>query len=132
MNKKRIGVLLIGIIVIVGAIIAGMFITRGQSSGGYEAVFLTNNQVYFGKISDKNSQYVVLSDIYYIQVTQPLQSQSVDKAPQASLNLVKLGNELHGPGDEMRINRDHILFIENLKTDSQVVKAIESYKSSNR
>lgn len=34
----------------------------------YQAVFLTNGQVYFGKISHANSQYVNLTDIYYLQV----------------------------------------------------------------
>ena len=93
----------------------------------YQAVFLSNNQVYFGRLSSPKADYPVLRDIFYLQATQVLQPRDVNN-PQQQMQLVKLGNELHGPSDEMRINRDHILFVEDLKPDSQVVKAIESFK----
>jgi|SRR3989344_6770135 len=98
----------------------------------YQAVFLSNNQVYFGKLSSPKSDYPVLRDIFYLQVTQTLQPQDPNVSPPASgqqIQLVKLGNELHGPIDEMKINKDQILFIEDLKPDSQVVKAIEAFKT---
>lgn len=100
------------------------------STGSYQAVFLSNNQVYFGKLSSANAQYPILRDIYYLQITQPLQPKDETAPPSPNINLVKLGSEIHGPLDEMRINRDHILFIEDLKADSQVAKAIEDYKKT--
>jgi len=103
---------------------------------GYQAVFLTNGQVYFGKISNKEEDYVKLNDVFYLQVVQPplqgtpqAQNQQ-QKQQQPQISLVKLGNELHGPIDEMNINSDHILFYEDLKQDSQVVKAIEQFKAN--
>jgi len=42
--------------------------------------------------------------------------------------LLKLGNEVHGPEDQMEINREHVVFIEKLKTDGKVAKAIAAYK----
>lgn len=113
-------------------IVLGILWQTGVLSGeageaDYQAVFLTNNQVYFGKLYSAASQYPVLKDVYYLQVTQVLQPADPD-APQQQINLVKLGGELHGPTDEMRINRDQILFVEDLKPDSQVVTAIESFK----
>jgi len=97
----------------------------------YQAVFLTNDQVYFGKLSNLDSQYPTLSDIYYLQVGQTLQplDQNAPSAP--TISLVKLGNELHGPTDVMSINRDQILFWEDIRSDSQVSKAILDAKSSN-
>ena len=97
-------------------------------SGAYQAVFLDNNQVYFGKLTNTASAYPVLKDIFYLRVTQPLQPPEGGTA-QPDINLVKLGTELHGPSDEMRINREHILFIEDLKDDSEVTKAINSFKA---
>ena len=44
------------------------------------------------------------------------------------LVLIKFGTELHGPMDRMTINRDHILFWEDLKPDSTVVRSITQYK----
>lgn len=105
----------------------GIFPTGTSSE--YQAVFLSNNQVYFGKLSNPRSAYPTLRDIYYLQVTQPLQPVDLSQS-QSQINLVKLGGELHGPKDEMMINKDHILFIENLKDDSRVVNSIKDYKKS--
>jgi len=97
----------------------------------YQAVFLDNGQVYFGRVSNKESVYVKLTDIYYLQSKQSLQNQTKDGIlNQPDLALIKLGKELHGPRDEMEINRDHILFIETLADDSRVVRAIREYESN--
>ena len=72
----------------------------------------------------------MLKEFYYPQVTQTLQPRDESEPAPPNINLVKLGGEIHGPTDEMRINRDHILFVEDLKADSQVVTAIKSFKES--
>jgi hypothetical protein len=96
----------------------------------YQAVFLNNNQVYFGKIGNSmGSQFVELKDIYYLQVQQQIQPATSKNAPATNISLVKLGGELHGPTDVMYINRDQILLIEDLRTDSNLVKAIDQYKA---
>jgi hypothetical protein len=38
--------------------------------------------------------------------------------------LVKLGNELHGPTDELYINPNQVVFYEFLRDDSKVVESI--------
>lgn len=128
-------VIILGIIGFIGYryFITGSFkaaFTFGQSDNSdYSAVFLTNSQVYFGKISNINSKYVKLTDIYYFQVQQKLQPKEGEQAT-PDVSLVKLGNELHGPKDEMYINRDQVLFFENMKKDSKVVDAIMRYKEA--
>jgi hypothetical protein len=104
----------------------------GVKSDQYQAVFLTNGQVYFGKVSNINSGYVKLSDIYYLQVQQSVQPTDKNKTDQSQVSLAKLGSELHGPEDSMNINRDQVLFWENLKNDGKVVQAINSYKQNNK
>lgn len=103
-----------------------------SKSSGYSAVFLTNNQVYFGKLSDENSNYPRLRDVYYLRVDRQLQPPPATESAQPEVSLIKLGNELHGPLDEIRFNRQQILFIEDLKTDGRVHKAIEEFKNRNR
>ncbi len=134
------------IIIIVVIVLAGyllFFKDRGITIGGltqagpsdYQAVFLINNQVYFGKLSDVASDFPVLRDIYYLQVEQqlqPVQGEEASQPAQPNVSLVKLGGELHGPVDEMRINREQILLIENLREDSNVVKAILEFKESQK
>jgi hypothetical protein len=97
----------------------------------YQAVFVNVNgtnggQVYFGKVTSMTTQYIHLANVFYIQ-----NQQSNDQSTNGSYNLVKLGCELHGPQDEMVINRDQVFFWENLKSDSQVAtKAAEFYKQN--
>ncbi len=98
-----------------------------QTGGTWQAVFLSNGQVYFGKVVKQSKDTIVIKDIYYLQVNQTIQPKDQTETTQPELSLIKLGNELHGPTDEMRINRLHVLFIEDLKADSRVVTAISNY-----
>lgn len=105
----------------------------GVKKNQYQAVFLANGQVYFGKLKNPNNTYLILSDVYYLQV----QNNDKDEQPQDQAQqpqsgepqLIKLGEELHGPEDEMRISKDQVTFWENLKDESKIVKAIKQYTS---
>ncbi len=142
--------IILGLVIVLIIVLGVLFREKlfGGKSGGeeavieqvsdYQAVFLTNGQVYFGKVANSESTYVTLNDIFYLQVVQPpLQGTAQEseaaiaaQEQQPQISLVKLGNELHGPVDEMHINRDHILFFEDLKADGQVVTAIKDYKAN--
>lgn len=100
-----------------------------NSSSDYSAVFLVNGQVYFGKLGSSSGGYTSMTDIYYLQTNQKVQPSDKKAADttQDQLSLVKLGNELHGPKDKMRINNSQIVFTEDLKSDGQVVKAITAF-----
>ncbi|MCA9330185.1 hypothetical protein KDA11_06040 [Candidatus Saccharibacteria bacterium] len=99
----------------------------GVKSSQYQALFLTNGQVYFGKIEKADSKTVKISDIFYLQVQQTVQPKE-DEDQKGETQLVKLGEELHGPEDEMFIDRSQVLFWENLKDNGKVVEAIKQYK----
>lgn len=101
------------------------------NSKEFQAVFLTNGQVYFGKLGDLNHKYVTLTDIYYLQVQSSdnsLQNASSSTTTNSQVSLAKLGSELHGPEDKMSISSDQVLFWENLKSDSKVSQAISKYQ----
>jgi len=105
--------------------------TATVPTGTYQAVFLDNGQTYFGELKKDNDDFYILTNVYYLQSKQGSQSpESLAAGENASL--VKLGNEMHGPEDEMRINKAHILFIEDLKGDSKVSKAITDYLSNKK
>lgn len=87
----------------------------------WQAVFLANNQVYFGKLADKDAQYVTLSDVYYLRTASDLQQKD-----SSGLNLIKLGGEVHGPEDVLYIPKSEILYWENLKDSSQIVQTIQA------
>jgi hypothetical protein len=104
--------------------------TKQVEKARYQAVFLTNNQVYFGKINTFSDKAVVLTDVFYIETPNQNQNQSSATA-NTNYTLRKLGDsELHAPQDKMVINRDQVIFWENLKDSSQVVTKIKEYKKN--
>ena len=143
-RRKRPGLwwLIIGIVLAVG--IAGWVvwskpfdtIASSIDTGKHQAVFFASGQVYFGQLEVVNNDYMKLRKVFYIQSntegndTQGEDPQSSTEA--ANMRLIKLGDEVHGPEDVMIINRDQILFFENLKPDSKVSQLIQDYISSNR
>ncbi|MFH0987981.1 MAG: hypothetical protein V1763_01250 [Parcubacteria group bacterium] len=120
------------LVVLVFAGVAFMFWNPFQKAVTYQAVFLANGQVYFGRATHLNGDYVKLTDIYYLQVQSALQPATTTDKNKEQLMLMKLGNELHGPLDKMLINREQISFIEDLRSDSRVVAAIAQYKATNK
>ena len=145
MNKVKSFVPVIILLLIVIAVGAGGYFlytntdsspTNLVESDKYQAVFLSNGQVYFGKVKNLSKQYAEMSEIYYLIIQSPLQQQKPVEGeatpPQTpEYTLVKLGEELHGPMDKMVINRDHILFVEDLNENGKVSTAIIEYKAEN-
>lgn len=118
---------LIAAIVAFMILVAALWTTHALTSmtpkrSGLYGIFLNNGQVYFGNISKEDDQRLILTGIYYIQSDQQVSSTS------SGVSLMKLGNEVHGPEDYMEITRSQVSFIEQLKPDGKVAKAIEAYK----
>lgn len=136
--KIATGVLLICGAILVAALIV-VFATGGPKpessyveNDRYQAVFLNGGQVYFGKVRELNASYMTVTDIYYLRVNEQVQPDAnAAEQPQQDISLAKLGCELHGPQDEMVINRDQVTFWENLKDDGQVAKAIAQFIKEN-
>jgi hypothetical protein len=133
-RAKATTVSVIAVVIVAGLVVAGLFLSKNfigaqVDSSKYQAVFLTSGQVYFGKLNTGSGQYATLRDVFYIQASSSDDSQNPQdtKASVTDLQLIKLGNEVHGPEDEMIISRDQILFFENLKEDGKVTNSIEEY-----
>jgi hypothetical protein len=99
-------------------------------NGEIKAVFLDNDQVYFGKIEEAGKDFLLVKNPFYLQ-TQTVLQEPTEEGKEATqkqqLSLTALGGDnlqIHGPEKEMYIPWDTILYIENLKDDSQVVKLI--------
>ena len=144
-KKKSLKGLIIAGIIIIALAIAGWFVwtnTRSVSTGTtidstkFQAVFLVGGQVYFGKLEEVNSQYLKLSNVFYIQSgstdTSVDEQTSETSQSQGDMKLIKLGDEVHGPEDAMVINRDQMLFFENLRSDGKVVQLIQSHTSGQK
>lgn len=132
---RNITIAAVGALIAIVAFISWSFyqssVTAHIDSSKYQAVFLTNGQVYFGKLHRLNGDYYKLNDIFYLQTkaAEPSANPQETSANDANeVELIKLGSEIHGPDDEMIMTKEQILFIENLKKDSTVTKTILDYK----
>ncbi len=137
-NKRLLMIAGVALVVIV-LLVFGLLFAKNKFMGveneikkdKFQAVFLTNGQVYFCKLAQIEHGYAKCQNIYYLQVQQAVQpADSKDKKDeQPQVSLTKLGNELHGPEDSMYIARDQILFWENLKDDGKVAQAIKEHQT---
>lgn len=142
-NIKKVITIAVTSVVLVAILAVGtvLLLTNANAKGAsigkddYQAVFLTNGQVYFGKLQNATGEYLRLTDIYYLQVDSNVQQAGTTEkkadttSSDSNVQLIKLGNELHGPRDEMQLNNAQVLFWENLKPDSKVSEAIKNYKN---
>lgn len=100
---------------------------KGQAINvsGYQAVFLLNDQVYFGKLVIAGEHYI-LKDPYVIQDL-PVDKEATKDTKQTAPNfsLQKVSNTVYGPTASMDINRDQVLFWQNLADTSKVATAIK-------
>lgn len=100
----------------------------GIDSSKYQAVFMSNGQIYFGKLSDFNDSSFKITSIYYPQAqsTDETSTSKTDVSDsQSNIQLFRVTDGVHGPEDEMVITKSQILYYENLKSDSKVTQLIE-------
>jgi hypothetical protein len=120
-----------GALVVLAAIVVAVILIIGSVSGGnslpstvdtktYQAVFLSNGQVFFGKLSAGSSDYYELRHVYV------LLSSVTSKGQPGAQTLVKLTREIHNPTDFMLINQRQVLYIENLDPAGKAAKLLRA------
>ena len=121
---------------VVAVVIAGLLLWSKAAPGitprtdRYQAVFLDNGQVFFGKLQNTNGTYLKLENAYYTKKQDiPADATPEQKAAvENNVSLVKVGDEVYGPEGEMAIRSEQVLFWQDLATESKVAKAIEADK----
>src|SRR5205814_10345796 len=84
----------------------------------HRSVCRANGSTCFGKLQEQGSDWFVLTDVFYISVSD-----------QSGTQLIKRGTEPQGPKEPMIISRQQVLFIENMRDDSDIVTLIKKFKS---
>lgn len=142
-GKKKIIIGVIAAIVVVVLLACGWLMMNRPAAGSaidsskYQAVFFTNGQVYFGKLHVFDNDYLKLTGVFYLQTKEDetVNSKNPQKTADSSsgdVQLIKLGNEIHGPSDEMIVSKEQVLFFENLKSDGKVSSSIDQYNKSHK
>ena len=85
----------------------------------YQVVFLNSGQAFYGKLTVADGDTYVLNEVFYL---------TNDDNGQPT-RLIRRGSEVFGPREPMVINAKQVLFFENLRDDSDLVKGIRAIKS---
>jgi hypothetical protein len=101
--------------------LAGCSEEKLRFSTEYQAVFMDNGQVFFGKIENAGGDHPLLKEVFYIG------RQTSSDGKEVKNILLKRGSEWHGP-DYMYINRQHIAVIEPVSPSSRVAQLIKEAK----
>lgn len=115
------------VLIIVVALIAATIARAAASSNPlasavnrneYQAVFLTNGQVFFGRLTVPGGDYYYLHHVYY------LSSRAGTKPGQGGLTIQKLTNDIHGPEDLVVLSRAQVLYVENLRPNGRAAQIL--------
>lgn len=79
----------------------------------YHAVFLDNGQVFFGRLKAPSSDFIELTEVFYVR------SETNKETKEVRSVLIKRGQEWHGP-DMMFVNSKHVTLIEPVSPGSKV------------
>lgn len=109
-------ILLIVVIVLVVVLAAVIAWQTWGSTPSYYAVYLRTGDLYFGQLSRFPS--FSLSHVYLLQVNAQNQQNPV--------NVQKFSNVFWGPEDNIKINRDDVVWYTKLSSESQLVKLIQT------
>lgn len=122
MKKSR--VILFGVVIVVGlAVWAGIMIASNSSvtnvngPSPYSAVYLSSGDIYFGRFFSWPSPH--MTDVWYLSRTQ-----GADNQTQVSVQPMKA--VFWGPGNEIDLNANDIIFSTRLMNNSQVVQIMEN------
>lgn len=86
----------------------------------YQAVFLANGQTYFGHYLDRLGPYVKVENAFYIT-----QAPTAEEGQTPESRIIRRGSELHQPQPFVLIPKTAILFVEDLRRDSQVAQFMD-------
>jgi hypothetical protein len=118
-----IAVVVVVALVIVEFAVAAIF-SIGQFSkttSTWSALFLNDNEIFFGHVKSSNSNQIELSNVFYLQRTQPPQG---TQAP-ASISINSLvSSQIQCPQDEITLDRVNVLYQQDLQNGSFVVQKL--------
>ena len=94
---------------------------------GYQAVYTTSGQLFFGKLQNSEGNFLVLKTPYTAQDVAPTDADpATPEEADAATSLLPVSSQLYGPDESMAIRAEQVSFWQNLRDDSKVSQAIKA------
>jgi hypothetical protein len=84
----------------------------------YQAVILSNDKVYFGRIASVSDDFFQLRNAFFLRETPGSNGSEAVRA------LLPVNREIHAPDNNMLIRKDDVILVENLAKDSPILTEI--------
>ena len=84
----------------------------------YQAVILSNDKVYFGKLDSVSDDFFRLESAFFLRETRE------DAEAEPVRALLPVNREIHAPDNTMLIRKDEVVLVENLAKDSPILTEI--------
>ena len=97
--------------------------TQRIDRNSYQVVYMTNGQLYFGKLQNVSGEFLQLKSPYIEKILQVDTANDTSKdAPKTTL--IKATDQLYGPEDSIALKSSQVLYWQNLREDSKVTSVI--------
>lgn len=93
----------------------------------WKAVFLDSNQVYFGRFNYVPFlSTVTLHDVHYLRplTDADIQTGTSTEKIEGDLSVLSILGDVHSPKDSMIINKNHILYYQEIRPDSVLFRGL--------
>ncbi|PWB38512.1 MAG: hypothetical protein C3F02_04115 [Parcubacteria group bacterium] len=129
-NSGPVVLLMLIIILILGALVIYTFKFKSSSvnSTQFKAVYLDNGQIYYAKVAKEDNLNIYLDDVYYVETREQTVTSTVSgqEVQQVSVPvLIKRTDAPYKPEGYLQINRQKVVAIEGLNSDSLILKEID-------
>lgn len=126
------------VLVVVQFWLYGIRFNRLYDASTVSSVTLANGQTYFGYLQKYGPKTLVLSNVYYLQVsddatadqaadTTTAEADTAATEPESNIKLMHLTDDFHKPYDHLVLNRDQVIYWQYLQSDSPILEAIAEY-----
>jgi hypothetical protein len=88
----------------------------------YQAVILSNDKVYFGKLESVSDEFFRLESAFFLRETRE------DAEAEPVRALLPVNREIHAPDNTMLIRKQEVVLVENLAKDSPILTEIKRQK----
>lgn len=120
------------VLMAIGLVVAAAFMTWSRRMplphqtikyDGYQVVYLTNGQAYFGKLQNVDGEYLVMKQPY---TAQPVEAAKDKPEQPITTALLRVRDQVYGPEDSIAIRAGTVAFWQNLRDDSKIVTALKA------